>query len=391
MNIEKFDTETDELLVKYLTGNASEDECAEAKEWINKSDENRKYFEHLKFVYIAAKGADMAEMSDIDTSWERVKARHYRNAVEKANIKSKKELRSFVIKITSYAALITLLISLTIIFQNYFRYKKVVASSEVWNTVEAPYGSRVRLTLADGSKVWLNAGSNLKYQSSFGQINRKVVLEGEAYFDVVKDSSLQFVVNTKYLDVKVYGTEFNVKAYSDEDIVETTLVNGSIELEGRLLARAGKRSVKLEPNQTAIFYVKERLSEDTDNNTILKEKHLEDNKVIEVTKNLEIKPDVNTIIYTSWKDPVWYIESESLESLAEKFERRYNIKFEFKDENLKNYRFTGKLKDETLEQVLLLMKLSAPIEYQIENNKVIISENKYFKKSYDEMLVTKRK
>ncbi|MBP8960228.1 MAG: DUF4974 domain-containing protein [Bacteroidales bacterium] len=209
---------------------------------------------------------------------------------------------------------------------------------------------------------------------------------------MVKDSSLHFIVSTKYLDVRAYGTEFNVKAYSDEDIVETTLVNGSIELEGRLLARAGKRSVKLEPNQTAIFYIKEKLPEDTDNNAILKEKRMEeDNKVIEVTKNLEIKPDVNTIIYTSWKDPVWYIESESLESLAEKFERRYNIKFEFKDENLKNYRFTGKLKDETLEQVLLLMQFSAPIEYKIEDNKVIISENKYFKKSYNEMLVTKRK
>ncbi|MBP8960227.1 MAG: hypothetical protein KBG40_07355 [Bacteroidales bacterium] len=93
MNSEKFNNETDELLVKYLTGNASEDECAEAKEWINKSDENRKYFEHLNFVYIAAKSADKAEMPDTNLVWERVKARHYKNAAKKANIKSKNIVR----------------------------------------------------------------------------------------------------------------------------------------------------------------------------------------------------------------------------------------------------------------------------------------------------------
>jgi transmembrane sensor len=208
-----------------------------------------------------------------------------------------------------------------------------------------------------------------------------VFLTGEAFFSVKKDSSRQFIVTTPYLDVKVYGTEFNVKAYSNEDVVQTTLVSGSVTLEGSLIAKTGKQSVTLEPNQTATYFISEKKTEEDKT----------DSKILPVTgENPIITPKINTALYTSWKDPIWIIEREPLLSLTKKFERRFNIKFVFESANLENYKFTGTLKDETLEQVLNLVKYSAPIEYRIKNNEVILSENKFFKNSYDEMLINKQ-
>jgi ferric-dicitrate binding protein FerR (iron transport regulator) len=377
-------TEKDELLVKYISGEAGEDERKAVSTWIDESVENRRYFYELKEIYIASKTAQKTEFYNIDHSWEKVKSKHYRELVRKLRDEKNGEKWIFFRDFLKYAAIFVLAISIGYTGFRYFKNEINPEPDEIWNNVAAPYGSRAYLTLADGSKVWLNAGSNLRYSSFFGQTGRKVFLDGEAYFSVKTDSSKQFIVSTSHLEIKVYGTEFNVKAYSDEDIIQTTLVNGSVILEGDLVTKTGKRLVKLMPNQTATYYISDKKSVKNIPDTITLPK-----TALPVTSNLIIIPEINPVIYTSWKDPNWYIEREPLSSLAEKFERRFNIKFVFNSKALQEYKFTGTLKDETLEQVLNLMKLSAPIEYRIENNQVVFTENKFFKKSYDEMLINK--
>lgn len=379
----------EELLVKYLTGNASFEERNAVREWISESAANGKYFDELKEVYKAAKIVHSDNWYNSNLSWERVKVKHYRNFAEKLKSEARKTILFAVRDILKYAAIIVVVITAGLMGYRYIAGKLEIKQKEIWNIVEAPYGSRVKMRLPDGSQVWLNAGSNLKYSSLFGQLNRTVTLNGEAYFVVKPDSGKQFVVTTKYIDIKVYGTEFNVKAYDEEDIVQTTLVRGSVALEGSVISKQGIRSIKLKPNQTATFYKKDIYKMETSTREKIKEVIEQYGEALPITPNLVIIKDIKPEIYTSWKDPFWYIEKEPLWSLTEKFERRFNVKFEFESENLADYKFTGKLKDETLEQVLNLIKLSAPIEYEIKNNVVILSENKYFKNKYDEMLIRK--
>lgn len=381
--------EIDELLVSYITGNASSDEQKAVKEWLAESAVNRKYFDELKEIYKVAKIADRRVDIKMELAWDRIRLRHYRNLAHRNALEEKIKRRNFIRDLVKYAAIIIVAVSFGITGYRYVSGKLEIKEKEIWNTVEAPYGSRVRVILPDGSKVWLNAGSNLRYSSLFSQSNRTVFLNGEAFFSVVSDKGKQFIVKTSSLDIKVYGTEFNVRAYDDDEIIQTTLVKGSIELEGLFISRSGKKSIKLEPKQTATYYKKDRSKDWREKEGIKQSKELSENVII-VSPKLEIELNVNPAIYTSWKDPMWIIEKEPLWSLAEKFERRFNIKFIFENEGLAEYKFTGTLKDETLEQVLNLMKLSAPIEYKVKNNQVFLSENKYFKRMYDEMLIRKK-
>ena len=382
MNRKELNSDIDSLIVKYLTGEASEEEHHLVLIWIKESPANRKYFDELKEIFKAAKLAQPDGFYNTDASWERIKLRHYRELAKRLGDLNRGKKNALIRSLLRYAALILLFITVGIISYWLIITKIETIPTEVWNTVEAPYGSRVKMVLSDGSKIWLNAGSNLKYSSNFGKRNREVFLDGEAYFIVERDSNKQFIVSTSHLDVKVYGTEFDVKAYSDEDVIQTTLVKGSIVLEGKVISRMGRRSVELKPNETATYYISEKSKPEK----VPDIKELP-STALPVAKNLIIITEINPAVYTSWKDPLWYIEREPLSSLAGKFERRFNVKFVFASETLKNYKFTGTLKDETLEQVLALVRLSAPINYKIEDNQVIFSENKYFKHSYDEMLI----
>lgn len=255
-----------------------------------------------------------------------------------------------------------------------------------YNEVIAPLGAKTAIILADGTKVWLNAGSKLKYPVDFSKASRDVYLEGEAYFNVTKMTNKKFIVHTSYLNIKVLGTEFNVKAYPEEKTIQTTLIKGLVTIERLNKKESGP--VYLKPNQQATF-VK------TDSNISLtsesKIKEIPKHKVEPAKKidQLVVLPKVTTEIFTSWKDGRWLIKAEELQTLAVKLERRYDVKITFKNESLKNYKFSGILTDETFEQVLDIIKLIAPIEYSIDGKQVVFSENKWFKKTYDEALINR--
>lgn len=377
-------TKIDELLVSYLTGSSDAFEREQVLKWIGSSLENKQYFEELRDVYTSSKLSQSDSLYHVDTSLERVKARHYKNLLLGMEKADREKIRHFRLNFMKYAALVLLIFSLGIVGFRYTRNKPVMASAEIWNTIEAPFGSRARLTLADGTKVWLNAGSQLKYSSRFAQHNRKVILDGEAYFDVAKDEKNQFIVSTSKLDIKVFGTQFNVKAYSEENTIQTTLVEGSVTIERKGIGGRGERTVTLNPNETATFY-----TSDKKDGTLAKPVEKEDiqNKESRNSEKLEILSNINPVVFTSWKDSRWIIESDPLSGLAVKLERRYNVKIIIDKKELRDYKFSGTIKDETLEQVLNVIKLTAPINYNIRNNEVHLFENKSFSESYDEMLI----
>lgn len=215
-----------------------------------------------------------------------------------------------------------------------------------YNNLKTPKGGEYSLVLADGSKVWLNADSELKYPVSFSTSERKVFINGEAYFEITKNKDKPFIVQTNSYDIQVLGTTFNVMSYSDEQQIVTTLVEGSV----KIIASEKENSVYITPGQQAVLH--------------------ENSAKIEIT-------DVDTYQYTSWKDGLFVFKSEQLGSITKKFSRWYNCEIQFTDSELENTKFTGTLRKDTgLGEILNVISQTCQIDFTInENNVLIISKN----------------
>ncbi|PCH71467.1 MAG: hypothetical protein COC06_00625 [Bacteroidales bacterium] len=217
---------------------------------------------------------------------------------------------------------------------------------ETYNTLKIPRGGEYQLELADGTKVWLNSATSFKYPTKFIGDKRIVYLSGEAYFDVTHDKEIPFIVKVDDMNVKVLGTEFNVKAYSEEGTIQTTLVNGKVEV----FAKGFDNSVKsiLTPSYQAIYSKKD--------------------KTIDV--NL-----VRTNIYTDWKDGLFVLDNISLEELSVILSRWYEVSFFFTNEKVKQNRFTGKMKKyENLQDIFELLEQLSDVEFKINDNAIVVQE-----------------
>ena len=196
-------------------------------------------------------------------------------------------------------------------------------------------------------------------------------------------------MKAKDITIKALGTEFNVKAYPEEKIVQTTLVNGLVTVQQTTTTDA-PQEITLKPKQTVTIYEKA----ETDNTladepaTPLTASKPAPAKTPEkvTTEKIVLKYNIKPELYTSWKDPRWVIESEPLSDLATKLERRYNVQIIIADDALKQYPFNGTLTDETLEQVLEIMKSIAPINYSIRKKTVTLTVNTRHKKYFDELM-----
>ena len=214
-----------------------------------------------------------------------------------------------------------------------------------YNTLKVPIGGEYQVLLPDGSRVWLNSASSLTYPVRFAGEKRIVKLQGEAYFEVKKDSR-QFVVETGQVEVKVLGTEFNVSAYADDNTIATTLVEGKVSMH----SSSASKEVVLSPSKQAIY---DRKSKDI---------------------NIRI---VDTEEYTAWKDGKFYFEKAELENILVRLSRWYDISVEYEHPSLRNKFFTGMaLKNKPVEHILDLISKTSNVDYRIDNNKVIILKKK---------------
>jgi transmembrane sensor len=221
-----------------------------------------------------------------------------------------------------------------------------------YTEIRAPFGSNSEVYLPDGSQVRLNAGSSIRYSTDFNEGNRDLLLTGEAYFKVAKNTDLPLIVKAGMIYVKATGTEFNVKAYDDEETIETTLVEGKVEITRTEERKSDEVKVNLNPNQKAIFI---KNSGSFSLNDIL------------------ISPKVDVDQVSAWTKGRLVIRGEKLESLCQKLQRKYDVSFVYMDEEIKSFRFNGILLDETLEQVLNAIKLSAPIYYNLTGKTVYLN------------------
>ncbi len=280
-----------------------------------------------------------------------------------------------------YANVAAILLPIALIISAVFFLKTQETSSE-YQIVSTEKGSTTKIVLEDGTTVWLNAESELKYPSSFkNQDKRIVTLTGEAYFDVARNEKQPFEVYAAGYRFKVLGTAFNVKAYPGEKKVETTLEHGKVNVEklNKDASKPAQEVVSLAPKQTIVLYNEATVEEETENKSLASDKESE--KVIEEsTEILETKrpilienEDLST--YLSWKDNMLVFKNNSLLEMVNILERRYNICIHIKDKNIEDLKFTGKFTVETPEQAIKIICIATKIDYEIEKDNVILKLN----------------
>lgn len=224
------------------------------------------------------------------------------------------------------------------------RYQKNESATKelIYNTITIPVGGEYHLVLSDGSKVWINADSKLKFPVDFTRNEREVFLEGEAYFEVSKDQRHPFIVHTSRGAVKVLGTGFNVRDYSDEAKVVTTLVNGSV--------------------------------------AYCSEKHLSEPVVLQPGFQVEDKEGgdlqpkkVDVMMYVGWKDGKYIFENTTLEEIMQVLSRWYDVAVFYRNEQVKNLHFTGDLERyDNINDFLEFMEIGGNVHFSIQGKTIMI-------------------
>lgn len=372
-NPEFINTEFKSLFGKFQSGQCSVDELRQLEEMF--LDEN--VSDSIKDSMMLELAGYESSTSKNDVDYERIFKTIRKNIEEQQSKTRTMNVRFNWIRVAALIVIAFILGSTL----SYFIITPKVNPAESFCEVSAPLGSTSEIVLPDSSRVWLNAGSKLRYSTSFNQKDRMLYLEGEGYFKVAKNKQLPFVVDAYGFEVKAVGTEFNVKAYQEDAIIETTMVEGKVTLQHS--SEDILDGVYLTPNQKATFYKKEEYV------TVevlkkIEEKKEELNYIPE--HRLVIAPRIDPKSIVSWKENRLIIEREQLGDLAEKLSRKYNFNFEFRSEDIKQIKFTGTLEDETLQQVMNAIKITSPIDYEIVGKTVIISRNdariQDFKKLY---------
>ena len=230
--------------------------------------------------------------------------------------------------------------------------------------VSTRYGSKTDLVLPDGTRVWLNAGSKLNYDKNYGNTIREVGLTGEAYFDVVKNAEKPFIIHTSKIDIKVLGTAFNVKSYPGEKTIETSLIRGSIEI-----------TFKDRPSEKVILKPNEKLVVANDDVPIAatkKQSFKQTNEPIVAISHLSYARRDSTIIETAWVQNKLIFQDESFRDLAARMQRWYGIDIQFDKSANDTLHFTGIFENETIQQALDALQLTARFNYKIQGNQVMI-------------------
>ena len=324
-------SEIEELLPGYLSGDVSDKDRVMMDNWRNESPENEAiYLENLKAWEALSLLNEMEQFNSFE-------------ALRKVNTKiSQPKSANWWITLQRVAAILMLpllVYSGYLTIQNHLRNNP--QEQVMMQTISSRQGMVTQFALADGTKVWLNSGSELQFPSRFSGDKREVMLKGEAFFEVTKNEKQPFRVNANELKVEVLGTSFNVVSFDDDTQSEVVLVTGKVALSSE------KEQIKKEygniiPGQRAIY-------------------QKEAQKVI--TEEVDVEK------YIAWRDGNLIFRDDSMEDVVKRLSRWYNVEITINDPEIKNYIYKASFRNENLVQVLNLLKLSAPIDYRITDRK----------------------
>lgn len=243
----------------------------------------------------------------------------------------------------SYAAAVALMASISYFSFKGGQHKMESAFGDI--VVEAPQGSRTQMTLPDGTKVWLNAGSKISYTQGFSLVNRLVMLVGEGYFEVARNEQLPFRVISKDLQVSVLGTKFNFRDYPADAEATVSLAEGKVVLDD--LTHPGKESVYLTPNQRAVL--------------------------VKQTGKITVE-DYTVSNAVQWTNGNLIFDGEPLKDIIKDLERSYNVKITIADKKLLTLRFYGDFvrQEQSLNEVLDALSATGKIRYKSEGKNITL-------------------
>jgi len=233
--------------------------------------------------------------------------------------------------------------------------------------VLARAGARTSLLLPDGTRVWLNSNSKLRYNKDFNTGNREVVLEGEAYFEVTKNARLPFIVHAATLDIQVLGTSFTVKSYPQDATVEATLLKGAIEV--RRKGSLNTAQVILKPNEKLVFDKLPAVDSVEHHANPARELQHPDIGGMAVAHIRTDVPDSEKV-ETAWIYNRLAFDGENFQQLAVEMERWYDVSIFVRDEQLNKYHFSGAFTTETVEEALKDLQLTADFTYKINGKEI---------------------
>ncbi len=372
-----------ELIAKYLTNNISDEEKTSLYTWL-KEPENQKIFKRY------VKGNNLLDFTNAEVSTTRA-FNQVLTKIDSLPTPRKRQLPQWFRYAAVFAGLLILSYGLYVVVFNHkpellpqitlqladgsiqvldenqtkiiidkdgqeiinHQFNKLSYKQEsqkegeiIYNELVVPYGKKFQLVLSDGTHIFLNSGTKLKYPKAFSSEGvREVFLDGEAYFSVTENKISPFVVNTKEMNVQVLGTMFNVSSYQNENNTSATLVEGSVAVY-----KAGKIYNK---NESTIIVPGQRAS--------LKEE-------------MFTVQEVNIKKHVAWTEDKLYFVNDRFENIVKEMERHYNVKITNNYAALNKVRYTGTFKTETIIEILNTFKKNTEFEYRMEGRKIVISK-----------------
>ena len=377
------------LVGKYLADNLTEEERSLLEEWIALSERNRRWFQRVTDEkYRTWKGSNV-RLVDVERGWQDLQSK-----------RSKKAGKRLWVRWCRYAAILVLPLLVGIIIYRYTeepqveetttitsgtskarlilangtsisleqQQKRVVENGTridlqqqqvvyenaisdeyeelVYNELVIPRGGEYSLTLSDGTVVYMNADSKLRFPVKFDRNLRMVELEGEAYFKVQRNEKVPFIVKTSQISVQVLGTEFNVSAYAEDLVIQTTLVSGAV----KVFSEDEKESVILRPGEQAEFS--------------------------RITHEIQLET-VDVSYVTAWKDGRLRFQEKPLFEIMKNVARWYDVEIIYEDEEVKYYPFGCNFnRMATIESLLQIFEATGTIETRVQGRKIWIKERK---------------
>lgn len=316
------------LLIRFFAGETDTTENERIIEWINSSEESYQAAKEVYYIYYATKLHQIKKEIDVDVVF---------NTIEKTIRKGRfKQKKTQFIKIFQQVAAVLLL---PVLMLTGYLWTQGQQSDMHYIELTAKQGMVAKAVLPDSTVVYLNSGSSLKYPSVFLSGERKVELVGEAYFDVRKDEKKRFSVYTpENLSINVLGTKFNVQAYSGDDKITATLIEGKVNVVCRD-EQGNRRQTELNPSQRLVYDLNNRKS--------------------------EVKK-VSVAQYIAWKDGKIIFEDTNLKDVLSMLSRHFNVDFTVKNPSFYSNSYTGKFEGERLEEILMLIHKSSNIRYELK-------------------------
>lgn len=311
-----------ELLLRYLKGDSTESERLEVVEWTEENPDHLKELQNLRRLY------------DLHI-WQADELNPQATLPAPAN--SRFKLRKIGFELAKIAAIFVV----ALVIYSTFPSKKNDTSQICMQSLNVPAGQRAELTLSDGTRVWLNANTTLTFPNLFTDGNRIVTLNGEGFFQVTRDKQKPFIVKTSKYNVKVWGTSFNVMAYKESELFETSLLEGSVEV----MKPEAEKGILLKPNERA--YLK-------NNNLIINR--------------------ISHFDHLLWRDGIISFDNESFPEMVRKLELYFDLRIEVKNQYINKYHCTGKFRTKDgIEHIMKVLQLSNRFKFKVDEKQNLIT------------------